>query len=120
MAVRTDWPELASLIDKGLAAMPLDERNAISAKWGNLQGVAPVDYTLVWQVAGAATLILLACLYWNRRLAREIAQRQASLTVRPQPAGSLTGPAGHHQCARARSPTSTKPRCTPPACLASN
>ena len=76
MAVRKDWPELASLIDKGLAAMPLEERNAINAKWGNLQGVAPIDYTLVWQVAGAGALILLAFLYWNRRLAREIAQRQ--------------------------------------------
>jgi PAS domain S-box-containing protein len=76
MAVRKDWPELASLIDKGFAAMTLEERNTISARWGNLQGIEPADYTLVWQVAGVGGLILLASLYWNRRLAREIAKRQ--------------------------------------------
>ncbi|HRD49016.1 MAG TPA: transporter substrate-binding domain-containing protein [Candidatus Contendobacter sp.] len=78
MAIRKDWPELASLIDKGLAAMTPSERDAISAKW-NPQKVMPhIDYTLVWQVAVGATLILFAFLYWNRKLAKEIALRQRS------------------------------------------
>ena len=76
MAIRKDWPELASLIDKGLAAMTPDERNAISAKWGLQKILSRIDYTLVWQVVAVAALILFAFLYWNRKLAQEIARRQ--------------------------------------------
>ncbi|CAK0742969.1 two-component system, NarL family, sensor histidine kinase EvgS [Gammaproteobacteria bacterium] len=75
MAIRKDWPELASLISKGFTAMPLEERNAISQKWGVLKVTPQIDYRLVWQIGMAASLILFAFFYWNRRLAREIAQR---------------------------------------------
>jgi hypothetical protein len=76
MAVRSDWPELASLIDKSLAAIPAAEKNAISEKWSTVEIPARIDYTLVWQILAGATLVLLAFLYWNRRLAREISVRQ--------------------------------------------
>lgn len=35
-----------------------------------------IDYTLAWRVLAGATLVLLASLYWNRRLSREVAVRQ--------------------------------------------
>ncbi len=76
MAIRKDWPELASLIDKGLAAMSPSERDAISAKWNPQKAMWRMDYTLMWQVVAVAALVLLAFLYWNRTLAREIARRQ--------------------------------------------
>ena len=76
MAVRKDWAALASLLTKGIAAMPLEERNAISQKWGALEIKPQIDYKLVWQVAAGALLILFAFLFWNRRLAAEIAHRQ--------------------------------------------
>ncbi|MEI6415291.1 MAG: transporter substrate-binding domain-containing protein, partial [Pseudomonadota bacterium] len=76
MAIRKDWPELASLISMGFAVMSLEERNAISQKWGVLAVKPQTDYRLVWQIGVAATLTLLAFFYWNRRLAREISQRQ--------------------------------------------
>ncbi|MFZ1830725.1 MAG: transporter substrate-binding domain-containing protein, partial [Candidatus Competibacteraceae bacterium] len=76
MAIRKDWPELASLIDKGLAAMTPDERDAINAKWHPQNTLSRIDYTLLWQVVTVATLILFAFLYWNRKLSREIARRQ--------------------------------------------
>ena len=76
MAIRKDWPELAGLINKSIVAMTAEERNAISQKWGTVEMRPRVDYKLVWQIAGAASLVILAFLYWNRKLAREIAIRQ--------------------------------------------
>lgn len=76
MAVRKDWPELAGIINKGIAAMTANERNAISQKWGSVEFRPRIDYTLLWQVIAASTLILLAFFYRNRKLAREIALRK--------------------------------------------
>ena len=76
MGVRNDWPALASLINKGLAAMSPAEINAINQKWGAVEVRPQVDYTLVWQIVVGATLVFLAFFYWNRRLAREVAVRQ--------------------------------------------
>jgi len=76
MAIRKDWPELASLIDKGLAALTPRERSAIGDKWNPQKALSRIDYSLVWQVVAVATLILFAFLYWNRKLAQEIARRQ--------------------------------------------
>ncbi|WP_365305276.1 transporter substrate-binding domain-containing protein, partial [uncultured Thiodictyon sp.] len=76
MAVRNDWPALASLINQGLAAMTPAQINAINQKWGAVEVRPHIDYTLVWQVVAGATLVFLAFFYWNRRLAREVAIRQ--------------------------------------------
>jgi PAS domain S-box-containing protein len=76
MAVRRDWPALASLINKGLAAIPPAEINVINQKWGAVEVQPRIDYTLLWQVVAGAMLIFLAFFYWNRRLAREVAVRQ--------------------------------------------
>lgn len=76
VAVRKDWSILAGLIDKGIAAMPAEELNAIQQKWGAVDVGLRIDYTLVWQVGAIATAILLAFVYWNRRLAREISRRR--------------------------------------------
>ena len=76
MAVRNDWPELAALIDKGITAMTTEERNAISQKWGSVEFRPRIDYTLIWQVVAISALIVLAFLYWNRKLAREITLRK--------------------------------------------
>jgi len=76
MAVRDDWPALASLINKGLAAMTPAQINAINEKWGAVEVRPRIDYRLVWQVVLGATLVSLAFFYWNRRLAREVTVRQ--------------------------------------------
>ncbi|WP_295389449.1 diguanylate cyclase [uncultured Thiodictyon sp.] len=76
MAVRSDWPELAGLITKGIAAMTPEERNAISQKWGVAELKVRIDYTLIWEITVVSLLIILAFLYWNRKLAHEIALRK--------------------------------------------
>ena len=76
MAVRRDWPELAGLINKGIAAMKPEARNAIIGKWIHLDMRPRKDYTLAWIILAAASLVILAVFYWNRRLAQEIQIRQ--------------------------------------------
>jgi signal transduction histidine kinase/ActR/RegA family two-component response regulator len=76
MAIRKDWAVLAGLIDKGIAAMPPDEVNAIHQKWGAVEASPRIDYELVWKVTAVAALILIAFFYWNRRLSREIDHRK--------------------------------------------
>lgn len=65
MAVRGDWPELASLIDKGLAAISAEERNAIAQKWGSVEFAPRVNYTLILWLVLISGLVLLVVLYWN-------------------------------------------------------
>jgi len=76
IAVRNDWPALASLINKGLAAMTPVEIQAINHKWGAVEVRARYDYALMWRIVLGAALLLLPFIYWNRRLAREVAVRE--------------------------------------------
>jgi signal transduction histidine kinase len=78
MAIRKDWIVLASIINKGLAAMPIEVRNSLTQKWTQIEVRPQIDYTLAWQILAASTLMILAFLYWNRRLAMEIASRKAT------------------------------------------
>jgi two-component system sensor histidine kinase EvgS len=78
-AVRDDWPELISILNKGLASISREEENDIRKRWINIEykpGIAP---RLVWryilQLAGVALVILLVILIWNYRLKREIQKR---------------------------------------------
>ncbi|MES9887074.1 MAG: ABC transporter substrate binding protein, partial [Candidatus Sedimenticola sp. 6PFRAG1] len=87
MAVRKDWPELASLINKGLTAMTPQEQHVINEKWGTVEIRTPIDYTLVWQVLGAALLVLTVVFYWNWTLQRarkeaDIARQNADTSKR--------------------------------------
>ena len=79
MAVRSDWPELAALIDKGFAALSAEERNAIARKWGSVEFEPPVNYTLVLWVVMIGGLILLVVLYWNWTLRIERTRTQRYL-----------------------------------------
>ena len=83
MAVRNDWPELAGLINRGISAMTVEERNAISLRWGAVDIDPKVDYALIWRIVIISFFIFIAFIYWNRMLSREIALRkQAEFTVR--------------------------------------
>ncbi len=76
VGVRKDQPILAGIIQKAVDTISEEERNAIFKRWISVTYERGFDYGLMWKVLFAATLILLAILYWNRRLAREIGLRQ--------------------------------------------
>ncbi len=71
MAVRKDWAELASLLNKGLDSITPSERQAIAEKWGAVEVRARIDYRLAWQVGIAATILILLILLWNIGIRRQ-------------------------------------------------
>ncbi len=78
-AVRRDWPELAAILDKGLAAIPRAERQAIYDRWVRVDIPRVVRWEFVWRT-GAATMVIGGLLVWliwrhNRRLARDLVER---------------------------------------------
>lgn len=85
MGVRSDWPVLARILQKGIDAIPKAERDAIYRDWISIRYEHRVNYAWLWTVAGAAVLILLLVfaersLRLNlvnsrlQRLARELSQ----------------------------------------------
>lgn len=80
MAVRSDWPELVSIINKSLAAFTPEQHAGIRNRWLSVRydhGIRPIDiFKWVAGVAGVLVIILLVILFWNRSLNREIFERK--------------------------------------------
>ncbi len=70
--IRKDWPQLVSIINKGLASISNEEKNRILKKWVSIKyepGIAletVIQYILL--IISGALLILGLFFYWNRRL----------------------------------------------------
>jgi two-component system sensor histidine kinase/response regulator len=79
-AVRKDWPELAAILDKALSIIPKQSRQSFYERWVNVRVQSRVDWAAVWRigimVTGGALIILAVIVWWNRRLAGEIAERK--------------------------------------------
>lgn len=78
MGISQGHPELLSIINKALAAIPPEERRAIEQRWMSVKTIELTDYTLLIQVAAILLLILFASIYWNRRLRVEVNKRLLS------------------------------------------
>ena len=80
-AARKDWPELVSVLEKGLAAISPQEKNEIFARWISLREkpwhLSPLQ--AISLVALLLTLFLIAILLWNRSLKRQVRERTADL-----------------------------------------
>jgi signal transduction histidine kinase/CheY-like chemotaxis protein len=74
-AVRKDWPELVTVLDRTLAAFSSLEKKDIQARWLNVRVEKQLDYSLVWKLLLGASLIFIIFAYRNRWLAREVATR---------------------------------------------
>lgn len=68
IGVLKDEPLLRDILDKGVATITPQEREAIANKHVAVTVQQGVDYTLAWQIALGGTLIMLLVLYWNRKL----------------------------------------------------
>ncbi len=80
MAIRNDWPELASIIDKSLDAMIPKEHETIRNRWLSIRyeyGIQIID-VLKWILTVVLPLVifLIVILFWNRRLKSEITNRE--------------------------------------------
>jgi len=79
-AVRDDWPELVSILNKGLATIGPEERQQILDRWINVEFERGLDPAKVWRTTGQALagagLVALFVFFYLRRLRREIAERR--------------------------------------------
>ncbi|MFZ3046156.1 MAG: PAS domain S-box protein, partial [Desulfatirhabdiaceae bacterium] len=80
MALRNDWPELARIINRTLAAMTPDEHAAIRNRWLSIRyeyGITTAD-VLKWiaGVAGVSLILIAFVMFWNRRLKAEVSFRK--------------------------------------------
>ncbi|MBF0379919.1 MAG: transporter substrate-binding domain-containing protein [Magnetococcales bacterium] len=80
MAIRKDWPQLASIIDKTLNAMTLEEHSALRQKTFSVRYEHGADMaeirTIAIQIGIVVLLVIGIILFWNRRLGREVDQRR--------------------------------------------
>lgn len=68
--VARDKPQLFAIINKTLKSMSPEESQDILNKWVRSRYVEKPDYTLTIAIAAGMLSLLLAALYWNRRLAK--------------------------------------------------
>ena len=78
IGVRSDWPELRTILDKALASIDQEERTEINRKWISLADERPVDYTLVWQMGGGMGTIIILVFLWNFQIQRQKVALQKS------------------------------------------
>jgi signal transduction histidine kinase/CheY-like chemotaxis protein len=79
MIVRKDWPELASLVDKSLGAMTLEDRQLLRSRWVRINYDTGISRTYAIGVSLLALLLLgflTLSWHWNRRLKAEVAAKQ--------------------------------------------
>ncbi|NLV59906.1 MAG: transporter substrate-binding domain-containing protein [Clostridiales bacterium] len=76
-AVRKDWPQLLSIMNKALAGIDEESRLSIHNKWISVEESA--DYAwiirLVVMAAGVIVLVLTVSFFWITRLRKEVAMR---------------------------------------------
>jgi len=72
-AINREYAPLVGIINK----VRVDEqtKQEILGKWVSQEYVEKTDYTLIWQIAGVALLIIFGTLFWGLWLRREIARR---------------------------------------------
>ena len=71
IGVRKDLPELRSIMDKALAMIDDNERRAMRQDSLAIRYDVKVNYTLLWQVAAAASVLLLITLLWTAQIRRQ-------------------------------------------------
>ena len=76
MAVVAGEPVLVGVLNKALTAIPQMEKEAIVSRWYGLRAEPGISHKTLALYAGGGLALLLAILYWNWRLRREIALRR--------------------------------------------
>jgi len=78
--VRKDWPELATILNKGLASISQKHRNQIRQNWLAVRFEYGIDMARIrsigLQVGVIFIVIVGLILFWNRRLKKEIDERE--------------------------------------------
>ncbi|SLM29089.1 putative Histidine kinase [Desulfamplus magnetovallimortis] len=70
------YPEAISIVNKCLASITEDEHRAIYSKWLAVEYKKGVDYALIWKIVIAGGGVIFLFIFWNRKMAMEIAGRR--------------------------------------------
>jgi len=85
VAVRRDWPQLLTIMEKALDSITHDERQRIARQWIHLKEPSLLYSRSFWvamlAVALVILLVLASILVWNRTLKQQVAQRTQSLNL---------------------------------------
>lgn len=77
-AVRKDYPELISILNKGIASITSEERITINNRWLGVQN--QLDYSKIIRIALAVSSVVLlfiaVTLFWTFRLRKEVQRRK--------------------------------------------
>lgn len=77
-AVRKDYPELISILNKGIAAVTTEDRIIINNRWLGVE--TQLDYTRIFRIAlmvGSVVLLIIGItLYWAVKLKKEVERRK--------------------------------------------
>ncbi len=83
IATRRDWPELNTIMEKALASISQSEKDKIFRQWIHLKKQSIVDSSTFWTVVlltvSGIVFILIAILFWNHSLKKQVLQRTESL-----------------------------------------
>jgi signal transduction histidine kinase/FixJ family two-component response regulator len=77
-AVRSDWPDLVAILQKGLDSISPRERVRISKRWVTLQFEPRPDYRLAARIALAALAALSLALLWVRQATKQAKATEAA------------------------------------------
>jgi len=78
-AVRKDWPELASILQKGLATVSPSQQQQISEKWLSLEYSPHINYSLIWKIVAVFSIIIIGVILWNVLLKKQVKKRTLEL-----------------------------------------
>ncbi|GMQ86923.1 MAG: transporter substrate-binding domain-containing protein [Gammaproteobacteria bacterium] len=85
VAVRRDWPQLLTIMEKALDSITRDERQRIARQWIHLKESSLLYSRNFWiamlAVALVILLVLVSILVWNRTLKQQVAQHTQSLNL---------------------------------------
>lgn len=82
VATRNDWPALSTIFEKAVTSITEEEHQQIFSRWNRVRVDQSVDTTVIWQIVGGASVVLLVVFLWNRKLQRlnnELEETQSKL-----------------------------------------
>jgi serine phosphatase RsbU (regulator of sigma subunit)/ABC-type amino acid transport substrate-binding protein len=76
--IRKDWQPLAAIIDRVLDTITPQEHTAVLQRWVTVEYDPIIDYSLLWEVGGTLTVLLVLAGLWIRQTHKQKQALQAS------------------------------------------